>query len=74
MPFNQKSAWLKVQNGDRVHRMLLNLVKTSQVPEPKKTKGVYTTVKRLHNIFKSGNLKISKNGLVTITTSDVQGS
>ena len=33
MPFNQKSAWLKVQNDDRVNRML---------PEPKKTR-------RLHN-------------------------
>ena len=74
MPFNQKSAWLKVQKGDRVHRMLLNLIKTSQVSEPKKTKGVYTTLKRLHNLFKSGNLKISKDGLVTITTSDVQGN
>ena len=74
MPFNQKSAWLKVQSGDRVHRMLLNLIKTSQVPEPKKTKGVYTTLKRLHNLFKSGNLKISRDGLVTITTSDVQGN
>ena len=48
MPFNQKPAWLKVQNDDRVHRMLLNLIRTSQVTEPKKTNGDYTTLKRLH--------------------------
>ena len=39
MPFNQRAAWLKTQREDRAHRMLLELIKTSQLPEPKKTKG-----------------------------------
>ena len=74
MPFNQKSAWLKTQQEDRAHRMLLNLIRTSQAPEPKKTKGDFTTLKRLHGLYRSGNLKVSADGLVTVTTSDIHGN
>ena len=57
MPFNQRSAWLKTQNEDRAHRMLLELIRTSQAPEPKRTKGDFTTLKRLHGLYRSGTLK-----------------
>ena len=73
MPFYQRSAWLKTQREDRAHRMLLELIKTSQSPEPKKTKGDYTTLKRLHGMFRSGTLKVSSDGLVTISSPDPFG-
>ena len=74
MPFNQRSAWLKTQQEDRVHRMLLELIKTSKSPEPKRKKGDYTTLKRLHGMYRSGNLKVASDELVTISTSDTAGS
>ena len=74
MPFYQRSAWLKTQREDRAHRMLLELIKTSQSPEPKKTKGDYTTLKRLHGMYRSGTLKVSSDGLVTISASDPFGN
>jgi hypothetical protein len=54
--------------------MLLELIKTSQSPEPKKTKGDYTTLKRLHGMYRSGTLKVSSDGLVTISASDPFGN
>ena len=73
MPFYQRSAWLKTQREDRAHRMLLELIKNSQSPEPKKTKGDYTTLKRLHGMYKTGTLKVSSDGLVTISSPDPFG-
>ena len=74
MPLYQRSAWLRTQKEDRVHRMLLKLIKTSQSPEPKKTKGDYTVLKRLHNMYRTGKLKISADVLVTVPTSDSFGN
>ena len=49
MPHCQRPAWKKVQSQDHVHKMLLAMVRDSKLPEKKKTKGVFTSVKRLHN-------------------------
>ena len=70
MPFNQRSAWLKVQKNDKVHQQLAFLIETSQSPERKKTKGDNTTLKRLHNLYKKGQLKQATDGLITVTQVD----
>ena len=54
--------------------MLLELINTSQSPEPKKTKGDYTTLKRLHGMYRSGNLRVAPDGLVVVSTSDAHGN
>ena len=74
MLFYQRSAWLKTQQEDRAHRMLLDLINTSQSPEPKKTKGDFTTLKRLHGMYRSGTLKVSHDGLVVVSTPDMVGN
>ena len=51
MPHTQRSAWKKIQSEDRVHILLLNLIENSKIPEKKKTKGDFTRLKRLHNIY-----------------------
>ena len=74
MPFTQKSAWAKVQAQDSAHKMLYKLIETSGIPERKKTTGDYTKVKRLHNLFRNGQLKIDKEGLTTISHIDAAGN
>ena len=74
MPHTQKAAWRKVQSEDRAHRMFLELVQHSKVPLKKKTKGEFTTVKRLHNFFRTGQAKIDPNGLVTVKHTDAAGN
>ena len=43
IPFTEKSAWLKVQKSDKLHRELVRLIKNGQIPEKKKT-GNYNTL------------------------------
>ena len=74
MPFTQKTAWAKVQAEDKVHKMLFKLIETSSIPEKKKTTGDYTRLKRLHNLYRNGQLKIDKEGLVTILSNDSMGN
>ena len=66
MPYTQRKAWLAVQRNDKVHQELIHLIESSQTPERKKTKGDNTTLKRLHNLFMKGQLKISTDGLITV--------
>ena len=70
MPFIQRSAWIKVQKNDKVHQQLAFLINTSQSPERKKTKGDNTILKRLHNLYKKGQLKQSTDGLITVSQVD----
>ena len=51
MPHSQRPAWKNIQSQDHVHRMLLDLIRDSKVPEKKKRKGDFTRVKRLHNLY-----------------------
>ena len=74
MPFTQRAAWAKVQSEDAVHKMLYKLIETSGTPERKKTTGDYTKVKRLHNLFRNGQLKIDSDGLTTISHIDGSGN
>ena len=70
MPFNQRSAWIKVQKNDKVHQQLAFLINTSQSPERRKTKGDNTILKRLHNLYKKGQLKMAADGLITVSQVD----
>ena len=70
MPFTQRKAWLAVQKRDKLHQELIQLNESSQTPERKKTKGDNTTLKRLHNLFMKGQLKISPDGLITVKHMD----
>ena len=74
MTFTQRAAWAKDQSDDRVHKMLFKLIETSGVPERKKTTGDYTRLKRLHNLYRNGQLKIETDGLITITSTDSSGN
>ena len=74
MPFTQRAAWTKVQTEDKVHKMLFKLIETSGTPERKKTKGDFTRLKRLHNLYRTGQLKIDSDGLVTVLHNDAAGN
>ena len=70
MPFLQRQGWITIQKNDKTHRDLTNLIGSSRSPERKKTNGCYTTLKRLHNLFKRGQLKQCSDGLIMVTTID----
>ena len=74
MPFTQRAAWAKVQSEDKAHKMLFKLIETSGIPERKKATGDYTTLKRLHNLYRNGLLKIEHDGLVTVLDTDSNGN
>ena len=74
MPHCQRAAWKKVQSQDRVHELLLDLISNSKTPEKKRTKGDFTRVKRLHNLYRTGQLKIANDGLVTVKHTDAAGN
>ena len=74
MPFTQRAAWAKVQAEDKIHKMLFKLIETSSAPEKKKTSGDFTRLKRLHNLYRNGLLKIDSDGLTTISSVDSMGN
>ena len=74
MPQFQKNSWLQIQKDDRVHSMFLSLVAAGKIPEKKKRKGDFTNIKRLHNLYRTGQLKISPDGFVTVRHIDNSGN
>ena len=70
MPFTQRKAWIAVQKNYKVHQDLSSLIDSSQTPTKKKTGGDNTTLKRLHNLFKTGKLKKASDGLITVKNDD----
>ena len=74
MPFTQRQAWITVQKNDKVHQELSKLIDSSQSPEKKKTNGDNTMLKRLHNLYKKGQLKKASDGLITVQYMDVNKS
>ena len=51
-----------------------NLINNAKAPEKKKTKNENTKVKLLYNLYREGKLKVHKDGLVTITYIDQNGT
>ena len=70
MPYTQRKTWLGVQLNDSVHVRLKKLISTGQHPEKKKTRGDNTVLKKLYNLYQAGDLKIEKDGLVTVRARD----
>ena len=66
MPLSSKKAWLDVQKDDQVHVRLKLLIEKGHMPPQKKTGGDHNKLKLLHNLFKKGELKIDKDGLILV--------
>ena len=49
-------------------------IASSQAPDKRKTKNENTKLKLLHNLYRSGKLKLHKDGLITVTHVDPNGS
>ena len=65
----QKKVWKNIQMKDPIHCKLLNLIKTRQLPETKKTKGDHTKLKLLHNLYTQDKLFI-EDGLILVKSSE----
>ena len=74
IPFTQRQSWLDAQNRDQTHIFLKQLIRISLAPEKKKTKNENTKLKLLFNLYREGKLKIHKDGLVTVTHTEPNGS
>ena len=70
MPLTQKNAWRNIQKRDPIHIKLLDLIKTQQLPETRKTNGIHTKLKLLHNQYTLGKLFVDNEGLVLIKNPD----
>ena len=66
MPFHQRKTWLTLQTSDSMHAKLKHLIEVSQVPEKKRTKGEFTRLKLMHNLFQRGDLRVESDGLITV--------
>ena len=66
VPYMQRNSWIEVQSHDPVHTKLKYLISIGQLPEPKKTCGVHTNLKQLHNLYKKGELRVAKDGLIEV--------
>ena len=74
IPFTQRQSWIEAQNRDKTHINLKELISTSQAPEKRKTKNENTKLKLLFNLYRQGKLKVHKDGLVTVTHTENNGS
>lgn len=74
IPFTQKQSWIDAQRRDKTHIILKQLISTSQAPEKKKTKNENTKLKLLYNLYREGRLKVHKDGLITISHTESNGS
>ena len=68
MPMTQRTTWLNIQKKDPLHSKLTDLILSQQLPETRKTKGDYTKLKLLHNLYTQGKLHVDKQGLIMIKT------
>ena len=66
MPFHQRKTWLGLQTSDSVHAKLRHLIEVSQSPEKKKTRGDFTRLKLMHNLYIKGDLRVERDGLITV--------
>ena len=73
MPYTQQAAWRQAQSTDKTLKTLVKLINSGQTPEKRKTCGDFTTLKLLYNIYSKGDLKISSQGLITVTQTQQLG-
>ena len=65
-PYLQLKTWLNEQRNDAVHCKLMSLINTGQEPEKRKTGGVFTVVKHLHQMYLKDNLQVHKSGVIMV--------
>ena len=68
MPLTQRSSWKNIQFRDAVHCKLRDLITTQQLPEARKTNGLNTKLKLLHNKYTEGKLFIDADGMFMLRT------
>ena len=68
MPMTQRNTWKNIQKRDQIHVKLSDLIATQQLPETKKTRGNFTKIKLLHNLYTQGKLFVDNDGLVMVRT------
>ena len=68
MPLTQRSSWKNIQFRDSVHCKLRDLITTQQLPETRKTNGLNTKLKLLHNKYTEGSLFIDSDGMFMLRT------
>ena len=68
MPFYQRKTWVGLQGSDSIHAKLKHLISIGQCPEKRKTRGDATKLKLLYNLFTRGDLRVEKDGLITVKT------
>ena len=73
MPYTQQAAWRQAQSVDKTLSALTKLINTGQMPEKKKTCGEFTILKHLYNLYSKGDLKLSGQGLITVTQRNPNG-
>ena len=49
-----------------MHSKLKHLIEVCQVPEKRRTKGENTRLKLMHNLYTRGDLRVEKDGLITV--------
>ena len=65
-PYLQLKTWLNEQRNDPVHCRLMSLINTGQEPEKRKTGGIFTVVKHLHQMYLKDNLQVHKSGVIMV--------
>ena len=70
LPFIQRKAWLVSQQQDKVHTSLRRLIQSGQQPENQDMGGPATELRLLYSLYKSGDLRMDKDGLVMTRAKD----
>ena len=74
IPYHQRKTWREMQDNDMVHVKLRGLIAAGGVPQKKKTRGPYTKLKYLHNLYLKGELKMEDDGMILVKARKAQGS
>ena len=65
-PYLQMKTWANEQKNCPIHCKLRHLISTGQEPEKKRTGGINTTIKHLHQMFLKDNLKVNKSDVIMV--------
>ena len=74
IPYHQRKTWREMQDNDMVHVKLRGLIVSGGMPEKKKTRGPFTKLKYLHNLYIKNELKMEDDGMILVKARKAQGS
>ena len=66
IPYHQRKTWREMQDNDMVHVKLRKLIISGGLPEKKKTRGPFTKLKYLHNLYLRNELKMEDDGMILV--------